>query len=70
MNVYKPEFQFKRSSNDAKFKHENGCFYLGTPLCYEQNWCAQRTRHHLFKREEKVKFFKISKFIHLFICMY
>ena len=34
MNECKPEFQFKKSSKNAKFGQ---CLYLVAHLCYEQN---------------------------------
>jgi hypothetical protein len=33
-----------KSLKDAKFGQ---CLYLGVPLCYEQNWCAERSENHL-----------------------
>ena len=44
VNEYKPEFQLRKSSKDAKFWQ---CLYLRSPLCYEQNRCAERTGHYL-----------------------
>ena len=40
INECKPEFQFKKSSKNAKFGQ---CLYLVAHLCYEQNRCAERT---------------------------
>ena len=40
VNECKPEFQFKRSSKNAKFGQY---LYLVARLCYEQNRCAERT---------------------------
>ena len=40
INECKPEFQFKKSSKNAKFRQ---CLYLVAHLCYEQNRCAERT---------------------------
>jgi hypothetical protein len=40
VNEYKPEFQFRKSSKDAKFGQ---CLHLWVPLCYEQNRCAEQT---------------------------
>ena len=40
VNECKPEFQFKRSSRNAKFGQS---LYLVAHLCYEHNRCAERT---------------------------
>ena len=40
INECKPEFQFKKSSKNAKFGQ---CLYLVAHLCYEQNRCATDT---------------------------
>ena len=40
INECKPEFQFKKSSKNAKFGQ---CLYLVAHFCYEQNRCAERT---------------------------
>ena len=40
VNERKPEFQFKRSSKNAKFGQ---CLYLVARLRYEQNRCAEWT---------------------------
>ena len=40
INECKPEFQFKKSSKNAKFGQ---CLYLVAHLCYEQNRFAERT---------------------------
>jgi hypothetical protein len=44
LNEYKLYVSVQKSSEDAKFGQ---CLYLGVPLCYEQNWCAERSGHHL-----------------------
>ena len=46
INECKPEFQFKKSSKNAKFAQ---CLYLVAHLCYEQNRCAERTVTPLLK---------------------
>jgi hypothetical protein len=38
VNEYKLYVSNQKSSKDAKFGQ---CLYLGVPLCYEQNWCAE-----------------------------
>ena len=38
VNEYKLYVSIQKSSKDAKFGQ---CLYLGVPLCYEQNWCAE-----------------------------
>ena len=40
VNECKPEFQFKKSSKNAKFGQS---LYLVAHLCYEHNRCAERT---------------------------
>jgi hypothetical protein len=44
VNEYKLYVSIQKSSKDAKFGQY---LYLGVPLCYEQNWCAERSGHHL-----------------------
>jgi hypothetical protein len=44
VNEYKLCVSIQKSSKDAKFAQ---CLYLGVPLCYEQNWCAERSGNHL-----------------------
>jgi hypothetical protein len=44
VNEYKLYVSVQKSSKGAKFGQ---CLYLGVPLCYEQNWCAERSGHHL-----------------------
>jgi hypothetical protein len=43
VNRYKLNVSIQKSSKDAKFGQ---CLYLRVPLCYEQNWCAERTLQH------------------------
>ena len=42
VNEYKLDVSIQKSLKDAKWIFGQ-CLYLWVPLCYEQNWCAERT---------------------------
>ena len=62
INECKPEFQFKKSSKNAKFGQ---CSYLVAHLCYEQNRCAERTVTLFKLKFYEAKFYQIKPFAFL-----
>ena len=48
VNESKLHVSIQKSSKDAKFGQ---CLYLDVPLCYEQNWCEERSGHQSSLKE-------------------